>query len=69
MIRQAYMLRLINSMPPAMVESFNNLSMNEKLVFMLTGTDVEFYDVMKNVANFVYALYQDRKRMYDIFSE
>ena len=68
-IRQTYMSRLINSMPPAMVDSFNNLSMNEKLVFMLTGTDVEFYDVMKNVANFVYALYQDRKRMYDIFSE
>ena len=63
------MLRLINSMPPAMVESFNNLSMNEKLVFMLTGTDVEFYDVMRNVANFVYMLYKDRKRMYDIFSE
>ena len=68
-VRQYIYPILSNSMPPAMLDSFNSLSENGKMVFMFTGTGPEFYDVMKSIASFVYAIYKERKRMYDIFLE
>ena len=48
---------------------FETMTSDRKLSFILTGMNSEFYDIMKCIANFVYALYKERKRMYDIFSD
>ena len=57
---------LINSLPLPMLISYNNLSNSEKLKFMFSGVAKEYPSVMMCIANYIYALYQKRKLMYDV---
>lgn len=68
-VRQCVYPELLNVMPNAMRDCFETMTSDRKLSFILTGMNSEFYDIMKCIANFVYALYKERKRMYDIFSD
>ena len=57
--------QLINSMPVPMLSSYCDLSNVGKLKFMVSGAAREFPSVMKCIANYIYALYQKRKLLYD----
>ena len=55
----------IQSMPLSMFQGYNASSIDAKLKFMLSGLSEEYYDVMKCVANLVFALYTKRREKYD----
>ena len=57
---------LIQSMPLPMFQDYNAYSMDRKLKFMLSGLSQDYFNVMKCVANLVFALYTKRREMYDV---
>ena len=56
---------LINSMPQPMLASYCDLSNEGKLRFFVSGVAKEYSSVMKCIADYIFALYQKRKLIYD----
>ena len=61
---------LLNSMPLGMKTSFSELADEEKVVFILSGLkrDIiidEWVRILFNIVDYVYAIYNERKRLYD----
>ena len=70
-IRDLWWNRVINSMPPGMVESLRTMNSAEKLVFIISGLRCdqiipEWIDAMVNIAKFVFSMYQSRKNKFEL---
>ena len=61
--------QVLHKMPQAMSNSYQTLSENEKLVFLLSGlksnSTAEWPDIYEAIARWVFAIYQTRKSKYD----
>ena len=65
-IRQDYYRKLIHSMPQGMRCSYEDMDVNNKIVFILSGMLTEFDDVMTHIVVFIYEMYRERKRRYSM---
>ena len=64
-VRTIYNHNIVNSMPHAMRDHYNNVSDNEKLSFICAGLPIEFSTVLKAIADFVFNMYKTRKTYYE----
>ena len=64
-LRQRLYNDMTGLMPRAMRDSFEVLSNYEKLRFICSGTIKEFHGVMKGMANFIFFMYKERKKLYE----
>ena len=64
-VRTIYNHNIVNSMPHAMRDHYNNISDTEKLPFICAGLPIEFSTVLKAIADFVFNMYKTRKTYYE----
>ena len=63
----------MNRMPRAMLVSFEHLTENERLTFLLSGlqsrSTIEWPNVYESIAQWVYGLYKTRKIKYELLEK
>lgn len=64
-VREPMSIAMCQYMPLAMRQCYIDMPKDEKIRFMLSGMSREFFDIMKCVASFIYAVYKKRKELYD----
>ena len=63
-IRETRYMKLLQCMPLGMRASYDEMIVNDKIVFLLSGMQAEFECVMTGIVEFIYEMYRERKRIY-----